>query len=61
MNYYFILNAVLLFVCIKLIKWVFKYTYQVWVYSHFNGPPILPFLGNFLRLNNKSKTGKIMP
>jgi hypothetical protein len=51
MNTVFIFNAILLFICIKIIKWLANYIYQIWVYSHINGPRIFPFLGNFLRLN----------
>jgi hypothetical protein len=57
MNTVFIFNAILLFICIKIIKWLANYIYQIWIYSHINGPRILPFLGNFLRLN-KPKSGK---
>ena len=56
MNTLFIFNAILLFICIRVIKWLANYIYQIWTYSYINGPPILPFIGNFLRLN-KSKSG----
>ena len=41
---------------LKIFKWLSNYIYQVWIYSHINGPPIVPFFGNFLSLNS-SKSG----
>ena len=50
------LSVVSVILGLKLLKWLFTYIYQVWVYNHINGPPIIPFFGNFLSLNS-SKSG----
>ena len=58
-NFNLLINALIIIISIRVFKWLFDYSYKVWVYSYVNGPPIVPFLGNYLSLNS-SKSGKIL-